>query len=201
MFGVAEADLPLEGGFVRVKGAPGMRKSLAELVDANDRRSGASRWRVVASRAARVHRAHRRRGTDGSNPSPSSGESGTNSVIGLKRGARRWVRCLGCLRAAESKALARWRRRPNKNRGATQNAMRAFSGHLIGIELLGPLMGVEHSSGSLAAEFSGIRRRRPRDIPDLKEAKALLDQSGGKPDQQTGKQPRTACAGSVAMLQ
>src|ERR1700730_11587384 len=27
------------------------------------------------------------RGTDGSNPSPSSGESGTNSVIGLKRGA------------------------------------------------------------------------------------------------------------------
>ena len=55
MLGVAEADLQLEGGFVRVKGAPGMRKSLAELVDANDRRSGASRWRVVASRAARVH--------------------------------------------------------------------------------------------------------------------------------------------------
>ena len=50
--------------FVRVKGAPGMRKSIAELVDANDRRSGASRWRVVASRAARVHRAHRRRGTE-----------------------------------------------------------------------------------------------------------------------------------------
>jgi hypothetical protein len=47
MLGVAEADLQLEGGFVRVKGAPGMRKSLAELVDANDRRSGASRWRVV----------------------------------------------------------------------------------------------------------------------------------------------------------
>jgi hypothetical protein len=68
MLGVAEADLQLEGGFVRVKGAPGMRKSLAELVDANDRRSGASRWRVVASRAARVHRAHRRRGTEGSNP-------------------------------------------------------------------------------------------------------------------------------------
>ena len=64
MLGVAEADLQLEGGFVRVKGAPGMRKSLAELVDANDRRSGASRWRVVASRAARVHRAHRRRGTE-----------------------------------------------------------------------------------------------------------------------------------------
>jgi len=64
MLGVAEADLQLEGGFVRVKGAPGMRKSLAELVDANDRRSGASRWRVGASRAARVHRAHRRRGTE-----------------------------------------------------------------------------------------------------------------------------------------
>ena len=31
MLGVAEADLQLEGGFVRVKGAPGMRKSLAEL--------------------------------------------------------------------------------------------------------------------------------------------------------------------------
>ena len=30
---------------------------------------------------------------------------------------------------------------PTRNRGATQNAMRAFSGHLIGIELLGPLMG------------------------------------------------------------
>src|ERR1700722_3387826 len=64
MLGVAEADLQLEGGFVRLNGAPGMRKPLAELVDANDRRSGASRWRVVASRAARVHRAHRRRGTE-----------------------------------------------------------------------------------------------------------------------------------------
>jgi hypothetical protein len=80
MLGVAEADLQLEGGFVRVKGAPGMRKSLAELVDANDRRSGASRWRVVASRAARVHRAHRRRGTEGSNPSPSSAESCANRI-------------------------------------------------------------------------------------------------------------------------
>ena len=75
MLGVAEADLQLEGGFVSVKGAPGVRKSLAELVDTNDRRSEASRWRVVASRTARVHRAHRRRGTKGSNPSPSSGES------------------------------------------------------------------------------------------------------------------------------
>jgi hypothetical protein len=81
MLGVAEADLQLEGGFVRMKGAPGMRKPLAELVDANDRRSGASRWRVVASRTARVHRAHRRRGTEGSNPSPSSGESGANLTV------------------------------------------------------------------------------------------------------------------------
>jgi hypothetical protein len=35
----------------------------------------------------------------------------------LKKGRQRWVRCLGCLRAAESKALARWRRRPNKKSG------------------------------------------------------------------------------------
>ena len=35
--------------FVHVKGASGMRKSLAELVDANDRRSGVA---SVASRAA-----------------------------------------------------------------------------------------------------------------------------------------------------
>jgi hypothetical protein len=35
--------------FVHVKAAPGMRKSLAELVDANDRRSGVA---SVASRAA-----------------------------------------------------------------------------------------------------------------------------------------------------
>jgi hypothetical protein len=35
--------------FVHVKGAPGMGKSLAELVDANDRRSGVA---SVASRAA-----------------------------------------------------------------------------------------------------------------------------------------------------
>ena len=89
MLGVAEADLQLEGDFVRVKGAPGMRKSLAELVDANDRRSGASRWRVVASRAARVHRAHRRRGTEGSNPSPSRGESCANLHAGGRMIRRR----------------------------------------------------------------------------------------------------------------
>jgi len=35
--------------FVHVKGPPGMRKSFAELVDANDRRSGVA---SVASRAA-----------------------------------------------------------------------------------------------------------------------------------------------------
>jgi hypothetical protein len=57
-------------------------KSLAELVDANDRCSRASRWRVVASRAARVRRAHRRRGTEGSNPSPSSGESANHQFRG-----------------------------------------------------------------------------------------------------------------------
>ena len=35
----------------------------------------------------------------------------------LKKGRQRWVRCLGCLRAAESKASAIWRRRPNKKSG------------------------------------------------------------------------------------
>ena len=85
---VAEADPQLEGGFVRVKGAPGMRKSLAELVEANDRRSGASRWRVVASRTARVHRAHRRRGTEGSHPAPSSGESPATACALALRSSR-----------------------------------------------------------------------------------------------------------------
>jgi len=78
MLEVAEADLDLEAGFVHVKGAQLCRRSLAELVDANDRRSGVSRWRGLASRAARVHRARRRRGTEGSNPAPSSAESGAN---------------------------------------------------------------------------------------------------------------------------
>jgi hypothetical protein len=43
MLEVAEADLEL--GFVRVKAPPACRKSLAELVDANDQAFRASRWR------------------------------------------------------------------------------------------------------------------------------------------------------------
>jgi hypothetical protein len=51
------------------------RGGLPRSWSTDDRRSRASRWRVVASRAARVRRAHRRRGTEGSNPPSSSGES------------------------------------------------------------------------------------------------------------------------------
>ena len=78
---------------IGVKGAPGMRKSLAELVDANDRRSGASRWRVVASRAGRVHRTHRRQGTEDSNPSPTGAEFGANRTSLIMVGCRRAERC------------------------------------------------------------------------------------------------------------
>jgi hypothetical protein len=56
---IAEAGLDLEVGFVHVKGTQARHKSLGELVDAADRRSGPSRWRVAR---ARVHRAHRRGG-------------------------------------------------------------------------------------------------------------------------------------------
>jgi hypothetical protein len=44
IFGVTEADLELEV-VCPLKGAPGMQQ-IAELVDANDRRSRALRWRV-----------------------------------------------------------------------------------------------------------------------------------------------------------
>jgi hypothetical protein len=59
MLEIAEAGLDLEVGFVHVKGTQARHKSLGELVDAADRRSGPSRWRVAR---ARVHRAHRRGG-------------------------------------------------------------------------------------------------------------------------------------------
>jgi hypothetical protein len=49
IFEVAEADLELDAGFCPCERRAGMRKSLAELVDANDRRSGVA---SVASRAA-----------------------------------------------------------------------------------------------------------------------------------------------------
>jgi hypothetical protein len=76
MLEVAEAISSSRPAFVHVKGAPGMRKSLA----------GASLMRTigvpgfamavsVASRAASCTELHRSRGTEGSNPSLSSGES------------------------------------------------------------------------------------------------------------------------------
>src|ERR1700746_191552 len=61
MLELAEADLEL--GFFHVKALQACRKSLAELVDANDRAFRASRWRR-GSRVARprAHRAHHRGG-------------------------------------------------------------------------------------------------------------------------------------------
>jgi hypothetical protein len=56
-----------------------MRKSLAELVDANNRRSRASRWRVVASRAARVRRAP-----------PQTGDRGFESISLQRRVCLSW---------------------------------------------------------------------------------------------------------------
>ena len=63
MLEVADADLELKADFVHVKGAPrGCRKTLAELVDANDGVLGLHDGAWVASRVARVHRVHRRGG-------------------------------------------------------------------------------------------------------------------------------------------
>jgi hypothetical protein len=111
MLGVAEADLQLEGGFVRVKGAAGMRKSLAELVDANDRRSGASRWRGVASRAARVHRwrrAHRSREPLESSRSTITPCVGTGGTMFRRKPARHTLR-------APARPKTSWKRSSRTN--------------------------------------------------------------------------------------
>ncbi len=50
--------------FVCVKGAPGMRNSFAELVDANDRRSGLSRWQHRSRRAPPAYHAPPRTQTE-----------------------------------------------------------------------------------------------------------------------------------------
>ena len=81
-------------GFSLCEGAPGVPKSLAELVDAGDRVFQASRWRCGSRRTRPRHRAHRNRGTEGSNPSPSSGESAANLTSSIEREAEVTIRWL-----------------------------------------------------------------------------------------------------------
>jgi hypothetical protein len=77
MLGVAKADLQLEEACANR--SPSLSTRTIGV-------PGPSRWRVVASRAARVHQAHRRRGIEGSNPSPSSGESDANLTRNREKG-------------------------------------------------------------------------------------------------------------------
>ena len=84
MLGVAEADLQIEGGFVRMKGAPGMPQ-IARRACGRERSAfqGFTMARV-ASRAARVRRAP-----------PQTGDRGFES-ISLQRGVCLWSEFQGC---------------------------------------------------------------------------------------------------------